>query len=543
MNFSQGICIYMGGHVFIIRADLTRLFCDAWLMPTAYRLHVRDHWIKNIKGLKKGWQPSPPNEAWKSSETRVMEITDWPLKEPKPWLVNTGGGLSSSPDWYAKGVSEFFETVAPIVKSKASYVAGRTKPLLALPLVGTGAGGGVDRAGEILRSLLPVLYDAARSLDIDIALTTASGPAYAAAINARKILSRSGEKVWPESLSEEFRERAEVLARSALNGELVLFLGAGVSAGAGLPTWKELLESLAGKAGVFADCGMDDMKLRAAFANLNNMDQARLIADHFNRKDLHIGVEVADLLKEYHHCSLAHAILAAIQVKEVVTTNYDSLFEIASGNAQDTPLRVLPYDPAQSGTRWILKLHGCVTQPKDIVLTRSDYLRYDEKRAALKGIVQALLITRHMLFVGFSLTDDNFHRIIEDVRKAVRGDRTGESEQDKKDAPFGTALTPGSNLFIEQLWRGDLNWVRFQDGEDRRSSLRLQEIFLDYLASASNSSTAHLMDHRYDGVMTESEMSLRSALEKMISNLDDRAKQVPAWHEVQSLIQRFGGKC
>jgi hypothetical protein len=28
------------------------------------------------------------------------------------------------------------------------------------------------------------------------------------------------------------------------------------------------------------------------------------------------------------------------------------------------------------------------------------------RRAALAGIVQALLVTRHMLFVGFSLRDD-----------------------------------------------------------------------------------------------------------------------------------------
>src|SRR3712207_8779016 len=35
------------------------------------------------------------------------------------------------------------------------------------------------------------------------------------------------------------------------------------------------------------------------------------------------------------------------------------------------------------------------------------------------GMVQALLITRHMLFVGFSLTDDNFHRIAYDVRSAL----------------------------------------------------------------------------------------------------------------------------
>jgi hypothetical protein len=38
----------------------------------------------------------------------------------------------------------------------------------------------------------------------------------------------------------------------------------------------------------------------------------------------------------------------------------------------------------------------------------------------MAGIVQSTLITRHLLFVGFSLDDDNFQRIFDGVRKARR---------------------------------------------------------------------------------------------------------------------------
>src|SRR5204863_3761944 len=110
--------------------------------------------------------------------------------------------------------------------------------------------------------------------------------------------------------------------------------------------------------------------------------------------------------------------LAALPVDEVVTTNYDTLFEQAS-DAVRKPITVLPYKRHIEGRRWLLKMHGCVTHPEDIVLTRENFLTYRERREALSGIVQALLITRHMLFIGFSLEDDNFHSIVRAVRRAV----------------------------------------------------------------------------------------------------------------------------
>ena len=43
-------------------------------------------------------------------------------------------------------------------------------------------------------------------------------------------------------------------------------------------------------------------------------------------------------------------------------------------------------------------MHGCVNHPSDIVLTRSDYNRYSDRRAALAGIVQVIQYLYQILY-------------------------------------------------------------------------------------------------------------------------------------------------
>ena len=99
--------------------------------------------------------------------------------------------------------------------------------------------------------------------------------------------------------------------------------------------------------------------------------------------------------------SITHGLLAGLPVADVVTTNYDALFERAWA-AADAQFNVLPYETEPSD-RYILKLHGDIRRPGDIVLTRSQMMDSREQRKALSGIVQTMLLTKHLLFVGFSL--------------------------------------------------------------------------------------------------------------------------------------------
>jgi hypothetical protein len=415
----------VAGHVFIVRGDMRRIACDAWLMPCSARGRGEKYLLPHTPVAR--WPELPAD--WVNGKLRTLRLDDWPAGKSQPWLVNVGGTQSTPIEWYVEGVAQFLQHACPDVKRRPRWFK-RIKPLVAMNIVGTGKGGGKYRAGDIVAKLLPTLQKAVEEQDVDIALVAHDGPALAAAQAAREQFDPT--RSWKE-LPGPLRAEADRLATRASRGELALFLGAGVSAGAGMPPWNDLLEQLAETA------GMSEQE-RDGLKHLDVMDRAVIIENRLG--SIPLQQELKKMFTAEHY-ALGHALLAALPVKEVVTTNYDCLFEMA-WDTQGRIASVLPHGSRPDGDRWLLKMHGCVTRPAEIVLTREDYLGYAERRAALAGIVQALLITRHMLFVGFSLQDDNFHRIAAAVRRAVR---TPDAKPPSHE-PFGTGIFPARFILL-----------------------------------------------------------------------------------------------
>jgi hypothetical protein len=304
----------------------------------------------------------------------------------------------------------------------------------------------------------------------------------------------------------------------------VVFLGAGVSRGAGLPSWEGLLDQLS--ADLLPPTDHD------AAASLDFLDRARLLELRSGGR-ARLGAAVAAGLRGDRH-SLAHSLLACLPVREAATTNYDRLFELASRGA-GWSTAALPYEQLAGSDRWLLKLHGCLSRPEEIVLTRTDYLSYPARRAALAGIVHALLITRHMLFAGFGLDDDNFHRIVHEVRTAVGG------AGDRPDPePFATALTLQRDPLQEELWAGDLDFIPV-GGRDTPDAARRLELLLDRLLSEVTDATGYLLDPAYDGVLSPGDREVREALRRAWGELGPDAESSPAGLRFERFLAEVGG--
>ena len=167
--------------------------------------------------------------------------------------------------------------------------------------------------------------------------------------------------------------------------------------------------------------------------------------------------------------------------------------------------------PTPGGT-WLLKLHGSVDQPADLVLTRDDYLNLPSRSGALFGLLQAMLMTKHILFVGYSLTDDSFHRVMHEVRQVLGPSGSGR---------LGTALVLFEDPLLDRLWGDELDIVPMVDrvepehattAADFVEPVHRLERFLDRVALAAADVSAFLLDETYDDMLSEAERNLRDKL-------------------------------
>lgn len=525
---------------------MRRLACDAWSLPCDVGGLVVPSWLSQSDSL-----PGPAGEAylerirasfcevefayrgrgirrlaaiperfsgiedWGYERRRAARFRDWdPAWGPRPWLVNVGTGRQRSIEWYCRGLLDYLGDAADALEGSAPRY-GRARPLIAVHAIGTGLGGTRHRKAEMIFRQLEVMrtFLDEDSRELDLVFVAFEESAFAAAQACRR---RIGGELFQE-LSEEQREQARGLARRALNGNLVAFLGAGVSIPAGLPGWGQLLCDAAATSPELAT-RLDGLK------SLDPLDQASVV----ERFVPTLRQDVAARLQP-PQAALAHTLLASLPVAEFVTQNYDRLFELAAA-AAGAPVAVIPGTRVADEQRWLLKMHGSVDRPQEIVLTREDYLRYGERRAALAAIVQALLITKHMLFVGFSLSDPNFHRIADDVRKVLHSEGH----------PFGSVLLLLGDELRETLWRDDLSLISCAPaGGDLAAAARLHDVFLDCLLFEASASAAYLLDESYAHALSETERELRDAL-RDLKRFEPELGGTPTWDAVARLLRSLG---
>lgn len=211
----------------------------------------------------------------------------------------------------------------------------------------------------------------------------------------------------------------ELASSSIRKNKVTLFLGAGVSASAGVVDWKGLLKQLVDKKGIQ---GLDEIN--------GNAVEGRYIVDAYYKDkeldDVSLRKDIQDILyKNIKKSDLLSVIWDLIKCKDievdsVITYNYDDLLEQHLEKI-GIQCRYI-YDkarPMNKNELQVYHVHGCIPQKKNlpasnIVLGEKEYHKIyaDAFNWGNSEQLHALCRTT-CLFIGLSMSDPNLRRLLD----------------------------------------------------------------------------------------------------------------------------------
>ena len=185
-------------------------------------------------------------------------------------------------------------------------------------------------------------------------------------------------------------------------GNASLFVGAGISRGAGYVDWKGLLCDIANSLGL--DINKEYDLLSIAQYHVNKHGRTRI-----NKTILE---EFTEELEETEN----HNIIARLPFQTIWTTNYDTLIEDACKKYNKivdvkSSVKQLFYNKPKRDLV-LYKMHGSIEYPDDAVLTKEDYEGYFTTHEAFITALSGELISKTLLFIGFSFSDPNIDYIL-----------------------------------------------------------------------------------------------------------------------------------
>lgn len=195
-------------------------------------------------------------------------------------------------------------------------------------------------------------------------------------------------------------------AQAIREGNAGIFAGAGLSRASGYVDWKSLLRPLAKEVELDIEREKDFLSVAQYYRNESGARAGinQEILDAFNAE---VGEnENVD-------------IIARLPISTYWTTNYDKLIEKELERKDrkadvkmdsDQLAAVLANRDAV-----VYKMHGDVDHPSHAVLTKDDYVLYDKRRPLFKTVLKGDLISKRLLFIGFSFEDPNLDYILGQV--------------------------------------------------------------------------------------------------------------------------------
>lgn len=195
--------------------------------------------------------------------------------------------------------------------------------------------------------------------------------------------------------------------------EIVLWAGSGLSLYAGYPSGRELAKIIL----QYAETDEEREILNRHIESL--MDISGEYAQMHSRTEL---FEIIKKTFDPNHVKdiSIHTLISKIpQIKTIITTNYDKLFEMAYSNKLNIYKGTI-FPKKNRKLPSLFKIHGDIDDCDSIVITNKDYSQFYEKIDSLMwNRLKPILAEKSILFVGYSIEDKNVEDIIEKVLRQI----------------------------------------------------------------------------------------------------------------------------
>lgn len=199
-------------------------------------------------------------------------------------------------------------------------------------------------------------------------------------------------------------------------GRAGIFAGAGMSIDSGYVNWKELMRPFAEELHLVIDKENDYLAVAQYYRNQSGTRASinKRILEEFTKE-----------CKDNENID----IITRLPIKTFWTTNYDKLIEKGlEKNHKKADVKVNSNQlttPVPDRDAVVYKMHGDVEHPAEVVLTKDDYVFYDKERPMFKTVLEADLLSKTFLFLGFSFEDPNIDYILNQIH-ALMGENISE---------------------------------------------------------------------------------------------------------------------
>lgn len=156
------------------------------------------------------------------------------------------------------------------------------------------------------------------------------------------------------------------------------------------------------------------------FKDINEIYYSTMDKDIYTSR---LKIYIAKLLEELKYNEARNEELTELKkarknIGSIITTNYDNFVEDIFNFSPLVGNNILLSNPYGS----VYKIHGCITEPESIIITKEDYNEFEVKYELIRAQLLSLFIHNPIIFLGYSISDNNIKRILETIFSYVSYD-------------------------------------------------------------------------------------------------------------------------